>query len=98
MTMSGAPRALSTSAKSLSTCARSLASQLNARAPVSFTGGSGSVGVGAAGGASESAVDIGEKLVDLRALARIAAERPRPGLLHERLEIVGPARRERDLD
>ena len=49
-------------------------------------------------GRSEGAVDIGEQLVDLRALARVAVERPRPGFLHQRLEIVGAARRERDLD
>src|SRR4051812_9777399 len=47
---------------------------------------------------SKGAVDIGEQLVDLSALARVAGEGPRPGFLHQRREIVGAARRERDLD
>src|SRR5262249_6501953 len=49
-------------------------------------------------GRAAGRVEIGEQLLDLAALARVAGERPRAGLLDERIEVAGGARRKRDLD
>src|SRR5215472_9307976 len=47
---------------------------------------------------AEGRVEIGEQLLDLAAFGRVAGERPRAGLLDERIEVAGGACRKRDLD
>jgi hypothetical protein len=49
-------------------------------------------------GGAERAVELGEQLLDLSALAGVAGEGARAGFLGERIEIAGRARRQRDLD
>ncbi len=49
-------------------------------------------------GRAEGGLDVGEQLLDIGALAGVAGEGLRIGLLNQRVEIAGAARGERDLD